>query len=82
MLPMVMFRRFNFSPFWRRFLRFIPYAALSALIFPGFLTSTRSPASALVGGLAAFALAWFRFNLMLVVLGGILGAILWQSLYN
>ena len=82
MLPMVMFRRFKFPPFWKRFLRFIPYAALSALVFPGFLTSTGNPVSALAGGLAAFVLAWYRFNLMLIVLGGILGVMIWQSLYN
>jgi len=39
-----------------------------------------STASAVAGGLASAALAYFRLNLMLVVLGGIAGVYLWNML--
>ncbi len=78
MLPMVLLRDIKLSPFLNRFLKFIPYAAIGALVFPGLLYSTGSTASALAGGLVSAILAFFRLNLMLVVLGGIAGVYLWN----
>jgi len=78
MLPMVLLQDIKLSPFLNRFLKFIPYAAIGALVFPGLLYSTGSTASALAGGLVSAILAFFRLNLMLVVLGGIAGVYLWN----
>ena len=78
MAPMTFMRNMNISPVLRRFFRFIPYAALEALIFPGIITSAgpeRIP-SALVGTVAAVGLAWMTGNVMLVVAGGIAGVFL------
>jgi len=80
MLPLVLLRDIKLSPFLNRFLKYIPYAAIGALIFPGILTSTGSTASALAGGLVSVALAYYRLNLMLVVLGGIAGVYTWNLL--
>ncbi|SHJ08304.1 Branched-chain amino acid transport protein [Geosporobacter subterraneus DSM 17957] len=80
MLSMVLLQEVSLHPFLQRFLRFIPYAALGALIFPGVLTSTSSLSSAAAGGLVAAGLAYFRFNLIIVVFGSISTVFLWQLL--
>ncbi len=80
MLPMVLLQDINLPPFLRRFLRFIPFAALGALIFPGVLTATSSLPSAIAGGIVAVGLAFFRFNLIIVVFGSIGSVFLWQML--
>ncbi|MDD4600116.1 hypothetical protein SDC9_20938 [bioreactor metagenome] len=76
MLPMVVLQKMTLPPFIRRFLRFVPFAALGALIFPGILTSTGPDnlLPATFGGLISVALALGNANLILVVIGGILGA--------
>ena len=75
MIPLVLLGEVKLSPFFKSFLRNIPFAVLGALIFPGIITSTGKPLSAMVGGLAAVILAFFRLNLIIVVFGGI-GAVL------
>ena len=68
-------------PSWvKRFLSFVPYATLSALIFPEILFSTDSITSAVAGGLVALTLAFHKVNLFLVVIGGITGVFLIQLL--
>lgn len=76
MLPMTFLNDMKLPRFVNSFLRFVPFAALGALIFPGILSSTGSPKSAVIGGVAALILAWGRVNITLVVFGGILGAYL------
>lgn len=78
MLPMVLLQNMHLNPFLRRFFQFIPYAALSALIFPGVLSSTGSTPSAMAGALAAVILAFLRTNITFVVLGGIAGVLFWK----
>jgi len=75
-LPLFLFSTEKLPAFGQRFLTFVPYAVLTALIFPEILSSTARPASALAGGLIAFLLAYRRHNLFLVVAGGILAALL------
>jgi len=71
MLPLVLLERLTLPPFLKRQFRFMPYAVLGALIFPGVLDSTGSTASASIGAAVAVLLALLRANLLLVVLGGI-----------
>lgn len=78
MLPMVLFADLNLPSFLKRFLKFIPYAALSALIFPEILFSTDNIKSALFGGLISFVLAFYNINLFFVVISGILGVLCWE----
>ncbi|MBM7868367.1 AzlD domain-containing protein [Heliobacterium gestii] len=82
MLPLALLRHMKLPPLAHRFLRFIPFAALGALIFPGILSSTGSDqvAAATAGGITAVLLALFEMNLILVVAGGIAGAFLWVQL--
>lgn len=80
MLPLVFMKDSHLPRFLAVFLRFVPYAALGALIFPGILSSTGNAGSALAGGLIAVVLAWGRMNIMVVVFGGIAGVYLWGLL--
>lgn len=73
LVPLLWLRDLKLPPLLKRFLLFTPYAVLASLIFPGILYSTSSLSSALAGGVFATMLALLRVNLMLIVLGGILG---------
>lgn len=81
MAPMVLLKDMKLPGFLKSFFEFIPFAALGALIFPGILTSTGDTGSAVVGCLVSIILALFRLNVMIVVLGGILGVFLTQILF-
>lgn len=78
MLPMVLLQKAVLPPFVQRFMRFIPCAALSALVFPGVFASTGDGnlAAAVAGCGVAIALAWRAINLVFVVLGGVVGVLL------
>lgn len=76
MLPLTFLNNMRLPRFINAFLRFVPFAALGALIFPGILTSTGNVNSALAGGAVSLFLAFERVNITLVVFGGILGAYL------
>ncbi|SDM12824.1 AzlD domain-containing protein [Halarsenatibacter silvermanii] len=81
MLPMVTLTDLDLSPFWRRFLHYIPAAALSALLFPGILEATGSPPVAAAGGISALILALKNFGLLAVVLISILTVFSLQMLF-
>lgn len=54
--------------FWRKFLKFIPFTALGALIFPGSIQAVEGePGIALLGVLAAGICAWFNGGIILSV---------------
>lgn len=76
MLPLVLLQHVSLPSYVNRFMGFIPYAALGALIFPGVLHSTGDNhlESAIMGCIIAIVLALFRCNLVIVVMGGIVGA--------
>ena len=81
MLPLVFLQDIKLPAKVREFLEFIPVAVLSALVFPGILSSTGSTSSALVGGIAAVILAKFELNLLLIVFGRILSVFSWATLF-
>lgn len=81
MAPMVLLRDIKLPAFIKTFLEFIPFAALGALIVPGIFTSTGDIKSAFAGTVISVVLAFFRLNTMFVVLGGILGVFLTQTLF-
>jgi branched-subunit amino acid transport protein len=82
MLPLVLLQNVSLPSYINRFMRFIPYAALGALIFPGVLSSTGAnhQEAAIVGCMIASGLAWLEMNLILVVVGGIFGAFIMNVL--
>jgi len=79
LVPLLWLRDIKLPPFLKRFLLFTPYAVLASLIFPGILQATTSLTSALAGGVVAATLAFLRVNLMLVVIGGIVGVYLIET---
>jgi branched-subunit amino acid transport protein len=80
MIPMVALKELKLPPRLRTFLQFIPFAVLGSLIFPGVISSTGDTRSAVAGTVTSLALAYFKLNIMIVVLGGILGVYLWQTI--
>ena len=67
-LPLYLMKNFDPPPLLRRFLRFIPSAALGALIFPGVLKAIpQMPAAAAAGMGAALITAWFGGGLVFSV---------------
>jgi len=62
----------NLPPYLKRFLDYMPVAALGALIFPGVLTSfPQHPAAGIAGVAAAAIAAWFTNGLILPVFASI-----------
>ncbi len=62
-----------------RFLQFIPYAALGALVIPGVFSATPNmPSAALAGICFAGIYGWFRGGIIIPVLGSIL--VTWMML--
>lgn len=76
LIPLVFLNNKELPPFWRRFLKFVPFAALSALIFPDILFSTGDFKSALIGSIASIVLSLLNLNVVFVVFGGIMTVLL------
>ena len=68
LLPMTIFRKPIRSRFLRSFLRYVPYACLSAMTFPGILTSTGNMISGGAALIVAVILAYFGRSLITVAL--------------
>lgn len=79
-LPLIFLQKLEINPFLQRFLKYIPYTVLGALIFPGILDSTGAILPALLGGLTALILALFEVNLLITVLGSIIVCALAQMI--
>jgi branched-subunit amino acid transport protein len=73
LLPFIIFSNTKISLFAERFLKLIPFTALAALIFPGVLNATDNIESALVGSFIAFVFSYFGFNIIIIIVGSILG---------
>ncbi|TEB06966.1 Branched-chain amino acid transport protein (AzlD) [Pelotomaculum schinkii] len=73
LLPMVLPERLQFPIWLDRWLQYVPYAALGALIFPGVLASVdgRQPWLGLLGGFTAGLLALAGLNILIVLAGAI-----------
>lgn len=84
MLPMVLLQNVKLPVYVKQFMKLIPYAALGALIFPGVLSSTGANhlEPAIVGCSMAIFLAWIEMNLIIVVAGGIVGALVMNLFFS
>ena len=67
MLPLVLFKKENTSPFLKSFLYYVPYACLAAMTFPAILTAPSSGMIAGAAGLAAALIAAYREKSLLTV---------------
>jgi branched-subunit amino acid transport protein len=80
LLPMVFTKDLVFPPLLEKWLSYIPYAALGALIFPGVLTVDQSyPWFGFLAAIIAFILAWFFKQMILILLSSILVVFLLQQ---
>ena len=71
-LPAVILEKLKFSAKVEKFLKLIPYTAMSALIFPGIFTvDAVHPEIGIIGGLTAILLAWRKVQVVLCVLAAI-----------
>lgn len=71
-IPAVMIDKMKFSSRVDKFLRLIPYTAMSALIFPGvFIVDAARPEIGILGGIAAIVMAWNKKPVMACVLAAI-----------
>lgn len=75
--------RFEFPAPLARALKFVPPVVLTAIIVPAVLMPhgeiDLSPANAyLVAGLVAFGVGWWRKNLLLTIVVGMVAFLLWQ----
>ena len=72
LIPALFINKLNFPPKVEKFLKLIPYTAMSALIFPGIFTvDTANPIIGIAGGLTAILLAWRKVQVVLCVLAAI-----------
>jgi branched-subunit amino acid transport protein len=80
LIPFLFARQLDLPPWVRKWLKFFPYAALGALIFPGILTAVPGrPALAAGAGALAAVCALFIRNITVIVLLAILVVLLFQS---
>lgn len=68
MIPFTFFKKKIKSRFVRSFLKYIPYAVLSAMTIPAIFYSTGNICASIVGTLAAIVLAFFDLPLIVVAL--------------
>lgn len=82
MLPMLFIRGLKFPPIVERWLSYIPYAALGALIFPGVLTvNAENPWIGLVAAALAFACAWWSKKILLPLLVAVVTVFILQEYF-
>ena len=71
-LPAVIIDKLRFGPKVEKFLKLIPYTAMSALVVPGvFSVDAARPEIGLVGCAVAGVLAWLKLPVMVCVVGAI-----------
>ena len=80
LLPMTIFRKPIRSRFLKSFLHFVPYACLSAMTFPGILTSTGSVISGAAALVIAVILAYRGKSLITVALSSSCAVLITQWL--
>ena len=71
LLPLFFVDKIKIGGRLERFLKLIPYTAMSALIFPGILTVDANPLVGIVGGGVAATLAFLKCPVMVCVLAAI-----------
>ncbi len=76
-LPAAIIDKLHFGPKVEKFLKLIPYTAMSALVFPGvFGVDAARPEIGLVGCAVAGVLAWLKMPVMVCVVAAIAADVL------
>lgn len=73
LVPLLFMQQIKLPAFLERFLGFIPFAALGSLVFPQvfFSAGDENWFPATIATIVCMVLAWFRVNVVIVVLAGI-----------
>ncbi len=71
LIPMMWLKNLKLSPFWEAFFDILPYAMLSALVFPSVLNASGNYFLSAVGLITAVILSYFNLNSMIVVIGSV-----------
>lgn len=81
MIPML-FKDLTFPSWLNRWLKYIPYAVLGALIFPGIMDANPSfPAFGVAAGAVAVMVSFAQANIILVVTSSLITMLLLQWLF-
>ncbi|SFB96144.1 Branched-chain amino acid transport protein [Bacillus sp. OV322] len=80
-LPFVLFKGKELPPFLQGVLKNIPFATLGALIFPGILLISHDLKYGLTGAAAAFILAWYGTNVIVVIVGAIAALSIYSMIF-
>jgi branched-subunit amino acid transport protein len=81
LLPFLFARQLDLPPWVRKWLKFFPYAALGALIFPGILTAVPGrPVLAAGAGILAAVCALFIRNITVIVVLAITAVLALQNI--
>lgn len=68
-MPLLFLSKVNFSDNFKLFLQYIPFAALSALIYPAILSvNEQNPYIGLLGGVVAVVLSFFKVNIVVTMI--------------
>lgn len=70
-LPLVFTEKFKFGKKTEKFLRLIPFTAMSALVFPGVFGVDENPFVGLAGVAAAGVLAWLKCPVIVCVVAAV-----------
>jgi branched-subunit amino acid transport protein len=82
LLPALLINQVSIPRWFETWLKYIPFAALGALIFPGILSvEPEQPFFGLVGGLTALILSYLDLHITLVMGGSILTAYIFGQIY-
>jgi len=80
MLPLVLVKKKIENRFIISFLYYVPYAVLSVMTIPAIFYATPSPVSAVVGFIAAVALAYFGKSLLTVAIASSAAVLITETL--
>lgn len=82
-LPAVILSKVKLNKKTEEFLSYIPYTAVTALVFPGVVTMDETNFSVgVVGAVTASLLAWRNASVMTVVLGSVLIVLMTYSFFD
>ena len=76
----MLIKNIKFPSGLNKWLSYIPYAVLGALIFPGIMGSHPEPSYGIIAGIVAILLAWVQKQLLLVVAGSLVTMFILQNL--
>lgn len=72
-LPFIIISEDNLPPRLRKFLNYVPYTALGALIIPGVFSATPGvPLAGILGIVFAIIYSWFKGGIFIPVIGSVL----------